>query len=81
MVHKIFIIDVNETETTYIVKDIKLNTNIREKYFHFYRSCRAPISSTYANVHADRLMIKKNILRIAFSFRSPHFSCILQFGE
>jgi chaperone LolA len=35
MVHKIFIIDVNETETTYIVKDIKLNTNIREKVFSF----------------------------------------------
>jgi chaperone LolA len=35
MVHKIFITDVNETETTYVVKDIKLNTNIREKVFSF----------------------------------------------
>jgi outer membrane lipoprotein carrier protein len=35
MVHKIFIVDVNETETTYVVKDIKLNSNIREKVFIF----------------------------------------------
>jgi chaperone LolA len=35
MVRKIVIIDVNETETTYAVKDIKLNTNIKEKIFTF----------------------------------------------
>jgi chaperone LolA len=35
LVRKIMIIDVNETETTYIVKDIKLNTNIKEKTFTF----------------------------------------------
>jgi chaperone LolA len=35
MVRKIVIIDVNETETTYAVKDIKLNTNIKEKTFTF----------------------------------------------
>ena len=35
MLRKIIILDVNETETTYTVKDIKLNTNIREKTFTF----------------------------------------------
>ena len=35
MVRKIVILDVNETETTYTVKDIKLNTNIKEKIFTF----------------------------------------------
>ena len=35
MVRKIVILDVNETETTYSVKDIKLNTNIKEKTFTF----------------------------------------------
>jgi chaperone LolA len=35
LVRKILILDVNETETTYIVKDIKLNTNIKEKTFTF----------------------------------------------
>jgi chaperone LolA len=35
LVRKILIIDVNETETSYIVKDIKLNTNIKEKTFTF----------------------------------------------
>ena len=35
MVRKIVILDVNETETTYTVKDIKLNTNIKEKTFTF----------------------------------------------
>jgi chaperone LolA len=33
LIRKIVIIDINETETTYIVKDIKLNTNIPEKTF------------------------------------------------
>jgi outer membrane lipoprotein-sorting protein len=33
MVRKIVIMDVNETETTYTVRDIKLNTNIKEKTF------------------------------------------------
>ncbi len=35
VVKKIVILDVNETETTYIVKDFKLNTNIKEKTFKF----------------------------------------------
>jgi len=35
LVRKIIILDVNESETTYTVKDIKLNTNIREKTFVF----------------------------------------------
>jgi chaperone LolA len=35
LVRKIIILDVNETETTYTVKDIKLNTNIKEKTFAF----------------------------------------------
>ena len=35
LVRKIMILDVNETETTYTVKDIKLNTNIKEKTFAF----------------------------------------------
>jgi len=35
MIRKIIILDVNETETTYTVKDIKLNTNIKEKTFAF----------------------------------------------
>jgi chaperone LolA len=35
MLRKIVVLDVNETETTYAVKDIKLNTNIKEKTFTF----------------------------------------------
>ena len=35
MVQKIVILDVNETETTYTVRDIKLNTNIKDKTFTF----------------------------------------------
>jgi outer membrane lipoprotein-sorting protein len=35
IVRKILILDVNETETTYTVKDIKLNTNIKDKTFIF----------------------------------------------
>ncbi len=35
MVRKIIILDVNETETTYTIKDIKLNTNLKEKTFTF----------------------------------------------
>jgi chaperone LolA len=35
MVKKIVILDVNETETTYTVKDIKLNTNLKDKTFTF----------------------------------------------
>jgi len=35
MLRKIVILDVNETETTYAVKDMKLNTNIKEKTFTF----------------------------------------------
>ena len=35
MVRKIIILDVNETETIYSVKDFKLNTNIKEKTFTF----------------------------------------------
>ena len=35
MLRKIVILDVNETETTYAVKNIKLNTNIKEKTFTF----------------------------------------------
>ena len=35
LVRKIIILDVNETETTYTVNDIKLNTNIKEKTFVF----------------------------------------------
>lgn len=35
LIRKIVIIDVNETETIYTVKDIKLNTNIPDKTFTF----------------------------------------------
>ena len=35
MLKKIAILDVNETETSYLVKDIKLNTNMKEKTFTF----------------------------------------------
>ncbi len=35
LVRKIIILDVNETETIYTVKDIKLNMNIKEKTFVF----------------------------------------------
>jgi chaperone LolA len=35
LVRKIVILDVNETETTYSVKDTKLNTNIKDKTFVF----------------------------------------------
>jgi chaperone LolA len=35
LVRKIMILDINETETTYTVKDIKLNTSIKEKTFVF----------------------------------------------
>jgi len=35
LIRKIMILDVNETETTYTVKEIKLNTNIKEKTFVF----------------------------------------------
>jgi chaperone LolA len=35
MVRKIVIVDVNETETTYAIKDIKLNTNVKDKLFVF----------------------------------------------
>jgi chaperone LolA len=35
MVQKIVILDVNETETTYTVRDIKLNTNVKDKTFTF----------------------------------------------
>jgi chaperone LolA len=35
LVRKIIILDVNETETTYTVKDIQLNTDIKEKTFDF----------------------------------------------
>jgi len=35
MLKKIVILDVNETETSYLVKDIKLNTNMKEKTFTF----------------------------------------------
>ncbi|MGD0037145.1 MAG: outer membrane lipoprotein chaperone LolA [Bacteroidota bacterium] len=35
LVRKIVILDVNETETTYTVKDIELNTNIKDKTFTF----------------------------------------------
>jgi chaperone LolA len=35
LVRTIVILDVNETETTYSVKDIKLNSNIKEKTFIF----------------------------------------------
>jgi outer membrane lipoprotein-sorting protein len=35
LLRKIVILDVNETETTYTVKDIKLNTNIKDKTFTF----------------------------------------------
>ena len=34
-VSKISIVDVNDTETTYIVNDLKLNTNVKEKTFAF----------------------------------------------
>jgi outer membrane lipoprotein-sorting protein len=35
MLRKILILDVNETETTYTVKDVKLNTNMKDKTFTF----------------------------------------------
>jgi chaperone LolA len=35
MVRRIVILDVNETETAYTIKDIKLNTNVKEKIFTF----------------------------------------------
>lgn len=35
LVRRIVILDINETETTYTVEDIKLNTNIKEKAFVF----------------------------------------------
>jgi outer membrane lipoprotein-sorting protein len=35
MLRKIVVLDINETETTYAVKDIKLNTNIKEETFTF----------------------------------------------
>jgi chaperone LolA len=35
LVRKIIILDINETETTYTIKDIKLNTNLKEKTFAF----------------------------------------------
>jgi outer membrane lipoprotein-sorting protein len=35
MIHKIVILDINETETTYIIKDIISNTDISEKNFMF----------------------------------------------
>jgi chaperone LolA len=35
MLRKIVILDVNETETTYTVKDVRLNTNIKDKTFTF----------------------------------------------
>ena len=35
LVRKIMILDVNETEPTYTVKDIKLNTSLKEKTFAF----------------------------------------------
>jgi outer membrane lipoprotein carrier protein len=35
LIREIIIADVNETETTYIVKDVKLNTNIPDKIFTF----------------------------------------------
>jgi chaperone LolA len=35
IIRKITILDVNETETTYTVKDIKLNSNIKDKTFIF----------------------------------------------
>jgi chaperone LolA len=35
MVRKIMILDVNETETTYTIKDIKLNTSLKERTFTF----------------------------------------------
>jgi chaperone LolA len=35
LLRKIVILDVNETETTYTIKDIKLNTNIKDKTFTF----------------------------------------------
>ncbi len=34
-VRKIVIVDVNDTETTYSIKDIQLNTNIKDKVFIF----------------------------------------------
>jgi len=43
MVRKIMILDVNETETTYIVRDIKLNTNMKEKVFTFETPAGAEI--------------------------------------
>jgi chaperone LolA len=35
LVRKIKILDINETETTYTIRDIKLNTNMKEKIFAF----------------------------------------------
>jgi outer membrane lipoprotein carrier protein len=35
LVRKIVILDVNDTETTYTIKDMKLNTDIKEKAFIF----------------------------------------------
>ncbi len=35
MVKKILILDVNETTTTYIINDIKLNGNLKERTFNF----------------------------------------------
>ena len=35
IVQKVSIVDVNETETTYTIKNIKLNTNIKETMFTF----------------------------------------------
>ncbi|MBI3004161.1 MAG: outer membrane lipoprotein chaperone LolA [Ignavibacteriales bacterium] len=34
-IRKVTIIDVNDTETTYSIKDLKLNTNIKDKSFTF----------------------------------------------
>ena len=35
MIRKILILDVNDTETTYTIKDMKLNTNVQETAFVF----------------------------------------------
>ncbi len=43
MVRKIDIVDVNETETAYTVKDIKLNTNVKDKVFVFVPPAGAEI--------------------------------------
>ena len=34
-IRKVSIIDVNDTETTYTIKDLKLNTNVKDKLFTF----------------------------------------------